>query len=116
MKPKILFKLEAETKMAATPVKYKPDRSKEANAGIVPPEYHMVSQSQRVKVTKDDNLMSEFRREERVRPKIRSNYEGLRLAEISENPETFKVEQRHTPSADRGRVDASPNGNIATKT
>lgn len=43
----------------------------------------MVSQSQRIKVAKDENISSDFRREERIRPKIRSNYEGLRLAEIS---------------------------------
>ena len=40
----------------------------------------MVSQSQRVKVTKEENLPTDFRREERIRPKIRSNYEGMRLA------------------------------------
>ena len=36
MKPKTLSKQEPETKQAATPVKHKPDRSKEANAGIIP--------------------------------------------------------------------------------
>ena len=64
MKPKTIVRLEAESKLPATPVKYKPDRSKEANAGIVPAEYHMVSHSQRIKVSKEENLTSDFRREE----------------------------------------------------
>ena len=79
MRPKILFKLETDSKLAATPVKYKPDRSKEANAGVLPSEYHRVSQTQRLKPNKED-FTSEYRRDERVRTKIRSNYEGLRLA------------------------------------
>jgi hypothetical protein len=40
----------------------------------------MVSQSQRVKIGKEDNLAFEMRRDERMRPKIRSDYEGLKLA------------------------------------
>ena len=108
-KPKILFRLEAESRTAATPNRNKPDRSKEAVAGLGPTEYHMVSHSQRIKLTREGKLI-ECRRDERMRPKVRSNYEGLRLIELMDNSEAIKLVQRHTPSAERARVDASPNG------
>ena len=48
----------------------------------------MVSHSQRVKTTKDEN---EIKREERIKPKGRVNFETERLAEISENPENKRA-------------------------
>ena len=70
----------------------------------------MVSHSQRIKL-KEDNLMSEMRREHPLRPKIRSNYETKKLAEISENPENIKIAIRNHPSTERARFDASPSEN-----
>ena len=55
---------------------------------MVSQEYHMVSHSQRVKTTKDEN---EIKREERIKPKGRVNFETERLAEISENPENKRA-------------------------
>ena len=69
----------------------------------------MVSHSQRIKLTKEGKLI-DCRRDQRMRPKVRSNYEGLRIIEMIDNTETIKLIQRQTPSAERARVDASPNG------
>lgn len=46
----------------------------------------MVSHLQRTKGRKQEITEQDGKREERLRPKVRSGYEGLRLAEINENP------------------------------
>lgn len=66
----------------------------------------MVSHSQRVKIVKED---PESRREERMKPKGRVNYELEKLAEICENPENPKLFSRSIVE-ERTKVDASPSG------
>ncbi|CAM6000351.1 unnamed protein product [Sphagnum balticum] len=92
----------------ATPMRHKQvDKTKDAVSPLVL-EYHQVSHSQRVKVSRGDFLMQLLgeggvKREERdarIRQKIKSNYETVevRLAEISENPENIKMLRNHSSS------------------
>jgi hypothetical protein len=69
-------------------------------------EYHMVSHSQRAKLSREEG---ESKREERPKPKARNPFETDRLAEISENPENARPFARNVVGEERSKVDASPN-------